>query len=69
MSVPNAFKGYSDYVLAGFLTETETETIASLSKDKTVLVWQVPTLDVECEFQVSLDSRSLAVRSDDYKII
>ena len=55
---PNTFEGHSYCVLVSFLTDVETETMLSLLKEETVLVWQVPTLHVERAFQVSFDSRS-----------
>ncbi|KAL4068863.1 WD40-repeat-containing domain protein [Scleroderma yunnanense] len=60
------FRGHGDGVLlAGFLADRETETIVSLSKDYTVLVWQVQTGNIEQNFRVTLDSRALAVLSND----
>jgi len=68
LSVQDPFKDHADGVLlAGFLADRETETIVSLSKDNTVLVWQVPTGDIEHQFRVALDSRSLAALSNDCK--
>ena len=58
LSARDAFEVHTDGVLlAGFLADRETETIVSLSKDNTVLVWQVPTGDIEQKFRVALDSR------------
>ncbi|KAL4068861.1 WD40-repeat-containing domain protein [Scleroderma yunnanense] len=60
------FRGHGDGVLlAGFLADRETETIVSLSKDYTVLVWQVQTGNIEQNFRVTLDSRALALLSND----
>jgi len=68
LSARDAFEGHIDGVLlAGFLAGGETETIVSLSKDNTVLVWHVLTGDIEQNFRVALDSRSLAALSDDCK--
>ena len=70
LSARDAFEEHSNCVLlAGFLTDTETETIVSISKDGTVLVWQVLTGYVKYGFRVSLDSRSLAALSNDCKKI
>ena len=66
LSARDPFEDHKDGVLlAGFLTDRETETVVSLSKDNTVLVWQVLTSDIEQNFQVTLDSRFLAVLSSD----
>jgi len=52
MFARDAFELHTDGVLlAGFLAGRETETIVSLSKDNTVLVWQVPTGDIEKGFK------------------
>lgn len=68
LSARDAFELHTSGVLvAGFLAETETETIVSLSKNNIVLVWQVPTSDLEQQFRVVLDSRSLAALSNDCK--
>ena len=68
LSARDPFEDHADGVLlAGFLADGETETIVSLSKDHTVLIWQVPTGDIEQRFRVALDSRSLTALSNDCK--
>lgn len=63
-SLRSTFSGHKDGVLiVGFVTDART--VVSLSADCTVLVWEAATGEVEQQFRVSLDARSLATLSHD----
>ncbi|KAI6104549.1 hypothetical protein EDD16DRAFT_266350 [Pisolithus croceorrhizus] len=44
---------------------TDSRTVVSLSRDRVVLVWKAATGEVEQQFRISLDARSLATLSND----
>ncbi|KAI6101511.1 WD40-repeat-containing domain protein [Pisolithus croceorrhizus] len=63
-SLRSAFTSHADGVLAvGFMTDSRT--VVSLSRDGAVFVWKATTGEVEQQFRISLDARSLARLSND----
>ncbi|KAI6104547.1 WD40-repeat-containing domain protein [Pisolithus croceorrhizus] len=63
-SLRGTFTNHTDGVLiVGFTTDSRT--VVSLSRDRTVFVWKATTGEVERQFQISLDARSLATLSND----
>ncbi|KAI6031152.1 WD40-repeat-containing domain protein [Pisolithus microcarpus] len=65
-SLWSAFTSHADGVLiVGFMTDSRT--VISLSRDRVVLVWKATTGEVERQFRISLDTRSLATLSSDGK--
>ncbi|KAI6136057.1 WD40-repeat-containing domain protein [Pisolithus sp. B1] len=63
-SLWSTFTSHTDGILVvGFMTDSRT--VVSLSRDRVVLVWKVATGEVEQQFRISLDARSLATLSND----
>ncbi|KAI6031136.1 hypothetical protein PISMIDRAFT_442276 [Pisolithus microcarpus 441] len=63
-SPQSPFTSHTDGVLiVGFMADSRT--VISLSRDRVVLVWKATTGEVERQFRISLDTRSLATLSND----
>ncbi|KAI5998225.1 WD40-repeat-containing domain protein [Pisolithus albus] len=63
-SLWRTFTSHTDGVLiVGFMMDSRT--LISLSRDRVVLVWKATTGEVERQFRISLDARSLATLSKD----